>query len=73
METIPPMRNILIASVLMASVAGAAFAADKPAPKPAPAAASAKSVKATDCAKQWKAEKKHTQTRKAFMAACTKG
>jgi hypothetical protein len=66
------MRKILLASILMASVAGAAVAADKPAPKPTPAAASAKSAKTADCAKQWKAEKKHTQTRKAFMAACTK-
>ena len=71
-ETIPLMHKILIASVLMASVAGAAFAADKPAPKPTPAAASSQSTKAADCAKQWKAEKKHTQTRKAFMAACAK-
>jgi hypothetical protein len=66
------MHKILFASVLMASVAGAAFAADKPAPKPAAAAASSKTDKASACAKQWKAEKKHTQTRKAFMAACTK-
>jgi hypothetical protein len=64
------MHKILIASALVLSLAGsgAAFAATKPAAKPA---ASAADTKAADCAKQWKAEKKHTQTRKAFLAACT--
>jgi hypothetical protein len=69
------MRKILISSALVLSLAGAgsALAAAKPAAKPAaPAAASAQSGKAADCAKQWKAEKKHTQTRKAFMEACAK-
>ena len=65
------MRKILISSAIAMSLVGggAALAATKAAPaKPAPAASS----KAAECAKQWKAEKTHTQTRKAFMAACNK-
>jgi hypothetical protein len=67
------MRKILISSALILSLAGGAqaMAATKPAPKAKPAAA-ATDPKAADCAKQWSAEKKHSQTRKAFMAACTK-
>ena len=71
-ETTSPMRKILISSAIVLSLAsgGAAFAATKAAaPKPATPAASSK---AAECAKQWKAEKTHTQTRKAFMAACNK-
>lgn len=67
------MRKILLSSALILSLAGgsAAFAADKPAAKPAKATKMAASdPKAADCLKQWKAEKKHTQTRKAFMEAC---
>ena len=69
----PVMRKILISSALILSLAGgaSAIAATKPAAKPAPAA-SATADKTADCNKQWKAEKKHTQTHKAFMAACTK-
>jgi len=67
------MRNILLSSAIVLSLVGgaSAMAATKAAPaaKPAPAATSSK---AADCAKQWKAEKTHSQTRKAFMAACTK-
>lgn len=69
------MRTILITSALMLSFAGAAFAATAPAPKAAPPAVAstpAATSKSSDCAKQWKAEKKHTETRKAFMAACGK-
>ena len=65
------MRNILISSALILSLAGgaSAVAATKPAPaKTTPATSS----KTADCNKQWKAEKKHSQTKKAFMAACTK-
>jgi uncharacterized protein YceK len=67
------MRKILISSALILSLAGgaSAMAATKPATKPAPAA-TATTSKSAECAKQWKAEKKHTQTHKAFMAACTK-
>jgi hypothetical protein len=70
------MRKILISSALILSLAGgaSAMAATKPAAKAAPAApaATATTSKTADCNKQWKAEKKHTQTHKAFMAACTK-
>ena len=68
------MRKILISSALILSLAGGAqaLAAAKPAATKAAATAAATDPKAADCAKQWKAEKKHTQTRKAFMAACTK-
>ena len=66
------MRKILISSAIVLSLAGGggAFAATKPAP--AKPAATAASSKAAECAKQWKAEKTHAQTRKAFMAACNK-
>lgn len=62
------MHKILIASALVLSLAGgaSAMAATKPAKDTVAAS------KASDCAKQWKAEKKHSQTRKAFMAACEK-
>ena len=70
------MRNVLLSSVLILSLAGAssALAADAKAKPMAakPAAAAPDKAKMADCEKQWKAEKKHTQTRKAFMAACTK-
>jgi len=64
------MRSLIapVAIVMSLAVGSVAFAATAPA-KPAPAMASAK---AADCAAQWKAEKKHTQTRKAFLAACEK-
>lgn len=67
------MRNVLISSALVLSLVGgaSALAATKPAPAAKPAA-TATSSKAADCAKQWKAEKTHSQTRKAFMAACAK-
>lgn len=67
------MRKLLIPAALIVSLAGgsAALAATKPAPAPA-AAMSAAPSKAADCAKQWKAQKKHTQTRKAFLTACEK-
>ena len=67
------MRTVLLPSAIILSLAtgSAAFAATKPmAAKPA--AAPADKAKVADCEKQWKAEKKHSQTRKAFMAACTK-
>lgn len=65
------MHKILIASALALSLCGgaSAVAATKAAPKPQPVAVSSKDA---DCAKQWKAQKKHTETHKAFMAACTK-
>lgn len=68
------MRKILISSALVLSLVGgaSAMAATKAAAPKAQPAATAATSKEADCAKQWKAEKKHTQTRKAFMAACTK-
>lgn len=67
------MRKILISSALILSLAGGAtaYAGTKAAAAPKPAATAASS-KAAGCAKQWKAEKTHSQTRKAFMAACAK-
>lgn len=67
------MRKLLISSVLVLSLCGgaSAMAATKAAPKAQPAATAASSKEA-DCAKQWKDQKKHTENRKAFMAACTK-
>ncbi len=68
------MRKVLIASALVMSLAGgsAAMAGVKAAAQKTPAAAPADKAKTAGCEKQWKAEKKHSQTRKAFMAACTK-
>jgi len=68
------MRNILLSSALVLSLVGgaSAMAATKPAAPAAKPAATATASKSADCAKQWKAEKTHSQTRKAFMAACTK-
>ena len=67
------MHKILIASAVALSLAAGGAAVAKPAAtKAASTAAAQANPKAADCAKQWKAEKKHTQTRKAFMAACTK-
>ena len=63
------MHKLLISSALVLSLAGGATAFAATAPKPAPATATSK---AAACAKQWKAEKTHSQTRKAFMAACEK-
>jgi hypothetical protein len=69
------MRKVLLSTVLMLSVAaaGSALAAEKAKPMATKTAAAAPADKAktADCEKQWKAEKKHSQTRKAFMASCT--
>ncbi|MBU1378609.1 MAG: hypothetical protein KKE02_02415 [Alphaproteobacteria bacterium] len=64
------MRKILLSSAIVLSLVGGASA--MAATKAAPAAKSATASKSSDCARQWKVEKAHTQTRKAFMAACTK-
>lgn len=65
------MRKILISSAIVLSLCGgaSAMAATKTTTK---APASAASSKQADCAKQWKAQKTHSETRKAFMAACAK-
>jgi hypothetical protein len=62
-----PKLFVPVALVMAIAAGGAASAATKPAP-----AAPAASAKHADCAKRWSAEKKHTQTRKAFLAACEK-
>jgi len=64
------MRKILLSSAIVLSLVGGASA--MAATKAAPPAATATASKTADCAKQWKAEKTHTQTRKAFMAACAR-
>ena len=66
-----------VASVLALALTSASLAATTPAKPAAPAtpakaAAVAVSPKHADCLKEWKAQKKHTQTRKAFMATCEK-
>jgi hypothetical protein len=69
------MRNLIVPALLAASLAvgGVAVAATTtPAPAKAHTTTAAANPKAADCEKQWKAEKKHTETRKAFMAACEK-
>lgn len=67
------MRQILIPAMLAASIAvgGVAVAATPMVHKTA-ATQAAPNPKAGDCLKQWKAQKKHTQTRKVFLAACEK-
>jgi hypothetical protein len=68
------MRNLIVPALVAASLAvgGVAVAATSPAPVKAHAMKAAPNPKAAGCLKQWKAEKKHTQTRKAFLAACEK-
>lgn len=63
------MRKFFVPAALAAiaiAAGSAAVAATAPAAKPAV------SPKHADCVKQWSAQKKHTQTRKAFLAACEK-
>ena len=73
------MRRFAVpaAGLLALALTSAALAATTPAKPAAPAtpakaAAAATSPKHADCLKEWKAQKKHTQTRKAFMATCEK-
>ena len=62
-----------VAALLAAALASAgALAATTPTAPAKPAVASVSKDKLADCTRQWKAQKKHTQTRKAFMAACQK-
>ncbi len=58
------MRKLLVPVALIMAIAagGAASAGSKSTAKP----------KHAECVKQWTAEKKHTETRKAFLAACEK-
>lgn len=64
------MRKLLVPAALVISMAAGSAAFAATAPKPAKPAAS--STKTADCMKQWQAQKTHTQTRKAFLAACEK-
>jgi hypothetical protein len=68
------MRKVLLSSAIILSLASGPLRSPPPSRWPAKpaAAAPADKAKSADCEKQWKAEKKHSQTRKAFMAACTK-
>lgn len=63
------MRKIIASTAVALTVAGGApaFAKAHHVEK-----TSATASKSADCANQWRAEKNHTQTRKAFMAACTR-
>jgi hypothetical protein len=67
------MRNLIVPALVAASLAiGGVAVAATPAPMKAHTTKAAPNPKAADCVKQWKAEKKHTQTRKVFLAACEK-
>jgi hypothetical protein len=69
------MRRFAVptAALLAVALSTGALAATTTAPAAATkATAAASNPKAADCLKQWKAQKKHTQTRKAFMATCEK-
>ena len=71
------MSKFLIPAIVALVIGAApAFAATTASPAPAksaaPATAAAPADKKADCTKQWAAQKKHTKTMKAFMAACTK-
>lgn len=75
------MRNLIAPAALTLSLvlaSGAAFAATTPAPAAAAKAPAAHATKtaSTDkmkaCGAKWKAEAKHTATKKDFMASCEK-
>ena len=60
------MRKLVVSALLMSLAAGSAALAAPPTSK------ATASHKAATCSRQWKAQKSHTETRKAFMAACEK-
>jgi Ni/Co efflux regulator RcnB len=68
------MRKLLIPALLACSLAAGpvAMAATPHKATTTTTATKVDKAKQADCAKQWKAQTKHTQTRKAFMAACEK-
>jgi hypothetical protein len=79
-----PMNKLVVPALVALSMAAApaAFAATHPKTSTpaasgkamsstAPKTASVDKTKEAACQKQWKAEKKHAQTHKAFMAQCT--
>jgi hypothetical protein len=68
------MTKMIAPAVLALALAasGGAFAATAPASaKPMSPKAEAAKVHA-DCMKQWKAQKTHSQSKKDFLATCTK-
>jgi hypothetical protein len=65
------MRKLLVPALVALSL-GAGSAALAAAPMKAHATKTAANPKAADCVKQWKSQKTHSQTRKAFLAACEK-
>lgn len=63
------MHKIMLSTAIALSLAGGAPALAK---AHHVEKASATASKSAECARQWRAETSHTQTRKAFMAACTR-
>ncbi|NEX92609.1 hypothetical protein [Caulobacter sp. 17J65-9] len=70
------MTKLLTSAAFVAALiaAPAAFAAtSQPAAAPAkPSATSTAHAKKAECVKEWKAQKKHTQSEKEFLKACEK-
>jgi hypothetical protein len=68
------MRRFAVptAALLAVALSTGALAATTTATPAATKVTAASNPKSADCLKQWKAQKKHTQTRKAFMASCEK-
>lgn len=65
-------KLLMTGAVLLTLAAAPAFAATTAAPAPAKPAATAPNPKLAACQAQWRAQTHHTQTRKAFLAACLK-
>jgi Ni/Co efflux regulator RcnB len=67
------MNKLILSAALAAAfaLAPAAYAADTNGGNATQTASTTK-AKHDDCMKQWRAEKKHTGTQKAFLAACEK-
>jgi hypothetical protein len=68
------MYKLIIPATIAATLAlaPAAFAANTPAASTATTQTAAAKEKHDACMKQWRAEKKHSGTQKAFLAACEK-
>ena len=73
------MRKLFVSTILVASMAaGSAALAASTAPSAKVEKASASSTKMasgtskSSCLKQWKAQKTHSETKKAFLTACEK-
>lgn len=66
-------KLLMTGAVLFTLAAAPAFAATAPAaPAPARPTATAANPKLAACQAQWRSQRHHTQTRKAFLAACLK-